>query len=127
MFANLASVTEQERTLSGLQTCKAEKEILIMSMQTSSSSIPQKHVGRHALVIGGSMSGLLATRILSDYYEQVTIVDRDIFPTTPDHRKGVAQSYHAHALLAAGQSIISELFPGILDIVSLSKGEARGG
>src|SRR5438105_697443 len=61
------------------------------------------------------MSGLLAARVLSDYYEQVTIVDRDIFPTTPDHRKGVPQSHHAHALLATGQYIIGQLFPGILD------------
>jgi 2-polyprenyl-6-methoxyphenol hydroxylase-like FAD-dependent oxidoreductase len=61
------------------------------------------------------MGGLLVARVLSDYYEQVTIVDRDSFPTTPDHRKGVPQSYHAHALLAAGQSIIGRLFPGIMD------------
>ncbi len=83
-------------------------------MNTSSTLAP-KHVGRHALVIGGSMGGLLAARVLSDYFEQVTIVDRDIFPTTPEHRKGVPQSYHAHALLASGQYIISQLFPGILD------------
>jgi 2-polyprenyl-6-methoxyphenol hydroxylase-like FAD-dependent oxidoreductase len=61
------------------------------------------------------MGGLLAARVLSDYFEQVTIVDRDTFPTKPDHRKGVPQSYHAHALLAAGQYIIEQLFPGILD------------
>ena len=86
-----------------------------MNMQTSSSSTTQKHVGRHALVIGGSMSGLLAARVLSDYFEQVTIVDRDIFPTTPDHRKASPQSHHAHALLVAGQYIINQLFPGIPD------------
>ncbi len=84
-------------------------------MNTQTSTTEQKHVGRHALVIGGSMGGLLAARVLSDYFEQVTIVDRDIFPTSPDHRKGVPQSYHAHALLAAGQYIINQLFPGILD------------
>ncbi len=61
------------------------------------------------------MGGLLAARVLSDYFEHVTIVDRDDFPTTPDHRKGVPQSYHAHALLAAGQTIIGRLFPGIMD------------
>ena len=86
-----------------------------MNMQTSSRTSEQKYVGGHALVIGGSMGGLLAARVLSDYFERVTIVDRDTFPTTPDHRKGVPQSYHAHALLAAGQSIIGRLFPGIMD------------
>ncbi len=86
-----------------------------MNIQPSSSTTAQKHVGRHAIVIGGSMGGLLAARVLADYFEQVTIVDRDIFPTTPDHRKGVPQSYHAHALLASGQYIINQLFPGIMD------------
>ncbi len=86
-----------------------------MNKQTPSNATVQKNVGRHALVIGGSMSGLLAARVLSDYFEQVTIVDRDLFPTVPDHRKGVPQSHHAHALLASGQYIISQLFPGILD------------
>jgi 2-polyprenyl-6-methoxyphenol hydroxylase-like FAD-dependent oxidoreductase len=86
-----------------------------MNKQTPSSASVQKNVGRHALVIGGSIAGLLAARVLSDYFEQVTIVDRDIFPMTPEHRKGVPQSHHAHALLPAGQYIISQLFPGILD------------
>lgn len=86
-----------------------------MNTQTPSSTIALKNVGRHALVIGGSMGGLLAARVLSDYFEQVTIVDRDIFPTTPDHRKGVPQSHHAHALLPVGQYIVNQLFPGIID------------
>src|SRR5579883_1317407 len=86
-----------------------------MNTGTSASPIVKKNGGGHALVIGGSMGGLLAARVLSDYFEQVTIVDRDVFPTTPAHRKGVPQSQHAHALLAAGQSIINQLFPGIMD------------
>ena len=87
-----------------------------MDMQrTSLSANEQKQGGRHALVIGGSIGGLLAARVLSDYFERVTIVDRDTFPTTPDHRKGVPQSYHAHALLASGQVILKGLFPDIMD------------
>ncbi len=31
----------------------------------------------HALVIGGSMAGLLATRVLSEHLERVTIIERD--------------------------------------------------
>src|SRR5690348_878715 len=61
------------------------------------------------------MAGLLAARVLADYYEQVTVLDRDTFPEAPDHRKGVPQSHHAHALLPRGQVIIEQLFPGILD------------
>ncbi|HAC47474.1 MAG TPA: hypothetical protein DCF65_15610, partial [Chloroflexi bacterium] len=30
--------------------------------------------GRHAIVIGGSMAGLLAARVLADHFDRVTIV-----------------------------------------------------
>ena len=35
---------------------------------------------QHAIVIGGSMSGMLAARVLSDHYERVTLVERDQLP-----------------------------------------------
>ncbi|MCW5850007.1 MAG: hypothetical protein KIT87_07975 [Anaerolineae bacterium] len=34
----------------------------------------------HALVIGGSVAGLLAARVLADHFERVTVVKRDHFP-----------------------------------------------
>ena len=34
----------------------------------------------HAIVIGGSMAGMCAARILADHFEKVTIVDRDHYP-----------------------------------------------
>ena len=69
--------------------------------------------GRRAVVIGGSMAGLLAARVLADHFERVTVVDRDRFPAAPDHRRGVPQSRHAHGILPRGQGIIGRLFPGI--------------
>ena len=69
---------------------------------------------KHAVVIGGSIAGMLTARVLADYYEQVTVLDRDTFPDSPDHRKGVPQSQHAHGLLARGQITIERFFPGIL-------------
>jgi 2-polyprenyl-6-methoxyphenol hydroxylase-like FAD-dependent oxidoreductase len=74
----------------------------------------QKSARRHALVIGGSLAGLFAARVLTDSFDAVTIVDRDIFPAAPDHRKGVPQSYHAHGLLATAFPILEQLFPGIM-------------
>lgn len=70
---------------------------------------------RHALVIGGSIAGLLAARVLSDYFDQVTVVERDYFPAQPEWRQGVPQSHHAHLLLSKGQKILEQLFPGLLD------------
>ena len=63
--------------------------------------------------MGGSMAGLLATRVLADFFERVTLLDRDAPPDTPETRKGVPQGRHAHALLARGEQILSGLFPGL--------------
>jgi 2-polyprenyl-6-methoxyphenol hydroxylase-like FAD-dependent oxidoreductase len=71
-------------------------------------------LGRHAVVIGGSMAGLLTARILSDYFEQVTILERDRFPTqAPAPRKGVPQCTQLHILLTRGRQIMEDLFPGL--------------
>ncbi|HET8844350.1 MAG TPA: FAD-dependent monooxygenase [Ktedonobacteraceae bacterium] len=74
---------------------------------------PSPLVGRHALVIGGSMAGLLAGRVLTDHFDQVTIIDRDRFPQEPTFRKGVPQARHPHVLLRRGQIILEQLFPGL--------------
>lgn len=68
----------------------------------------------HAIVIGGSMGGLLAARVLAERFGQVTVLDRDVFPDVPEHRNGVPQSRHAHGILVRGQQIVAELFPGIM-------------
>ena len=86
-----------------------------MNTSNETTTFFQKNVGHQALVIGGSIAGLLAARVLADYFDTVTIIDRDVFPLTPDHRKGVPQSHHAHGLLAAGRYIIEQLFPGIMN------------
>jgi 2-polyprenyl-6-methoxyphenol hydroxylase-like FAD-dependent oxidoreductase len=67
----------------------------------------------HAVVIGGSIAGLLAARVLSESVRHVTIVDRDEMPTAPVHRRGVPQSRHTHGLLARGFEIFEELLPGL--------------
>ena len=66
----------------------------------------------HAVVAGGSIGGLLAARVLSDYFARVTIIDRDDL-SRPGDRPGVAQGQHVHALQARGQLVLEELFPGI--------------
>jgi 2-polyprenyl-6-methoxyphenol hydroxylase-like FAD-dependent oxidoreductase len=68
----------------------------------------------HALVIGGSIAGLLASRILSDHFAKVTVVERDDLPNTPTPRRAVPQEYHVHLLLQRGKRIIEDLFPGLM-------------
>ncbi|NUR83225.1 MAG: NAD(P)-binding protein, partial [Nonomuraea sp.] len=67
----------------------------------------------HAVVIGASMSGLLAAAALHRRYAQVTVFDRDTLPDGDAHRRGVAQSRHAHGLLARGREVMDELLPGL--------------
>lgn len=70
--------------------------------------------GGRAVVLGASMAGLMAARVLREKFERVTVVERDVLPSGPEHRRGVPQSRHLHVLLARGTSIIEELFPGFV-------------
>ncbi|MFD3728513.1 FAD-dependent oxidoreductase [Streptomyces sp. NPDC058671] len=69
-------------------------------------------VGERAVVLGASMAGLLAARVLADSYDEVLVVERDAVTGTTTARKGVGQGRHVHGLLARGQQILDELFPG---------------
>jgi 2-polyprenyl-6-methoxyphenol hydroxylase-like FAD-dependent oxidoreductase len=72
-------------------------------------------LGEHAVVLGASMSGMLAARVLTDHYSKVTLVERDVLTDEPGGRRGVPQGRHPHALLARGADTLRELFPGMLD------------
>jgi 2-polyprenyl-6-methoxyphenol hydroxylase-like FAD-dependent oxidoreductase len=72
----------------------------------------------HAIVIGGSMAGLLAARVLSDHFTHVTIVERDPLRNTLEARKGQPQVRHLHALLGSGSQLLERFFPGLLDELS---------
>ena len=80
---------------------------------------------KRAIVIGGSVGGLLAARVLADHCEQVTIVDRDRFPAVGEQRRGVPQGRHTHGLLAGGRRVLDELFPGISDTL-IARGALDG-
>lgn len=68
-----------------------------------------------AVVIGGSIGGLLAARSLSSHCKEVVILERDVAPNGAEPRKGVPQGNHGHVLLKGGERAIESLFPGIFD------------
>ncbi|MCV7176362.1 FAD-dependent oxidoreductase [Mycolicibacterium sphagni] len=72
-------------------------------------------LGSHAVVLGAGIAGLLAARVLTEFYESVTVIDRDGLPDRAEHRTGVPQGRHLHSLLGRGTQAIGELFPGVLD------------
>lgn len=69
----------------------------------------------HAVVLGGSMAGLLAARALAETYPEVTVLDRDELVPGVVARRGAPQGRHIHALLARGQQVLEELFSGLTD------------
>ncbi|MFJ7046583.1 FAD-dependent oxidoreductase [Streptomyces sp. NPDC101112] len=96
--------------------------------------------GRHAVVVGGSLAGLLAAHVLAGHARRVTIVERDRFPAEAEPeaeaaldaeatldpgaagstlagtapRPGVPQSRHPHVLLEGGQLALEALLPGFM-------------
>ncbi len=72
-------------------------------------------LGEHAVVLGASMAGLVAARALAEFFETVTVVERDALSDGAGHRRGVPQGRQAHGLLLSGAQALEELFPGILD------------
>lgn len=69
--------------------------------------------GNHAVVIGASIVGMLAARVLANHFERVTIVERDPLPEGPEWRASVPQAHHVHALLGRGAMMMEQLFPGL--------------
>jgi 2-polyprenyl-6-methoxyphenol hydroxylase-like FAD-dependent oxidoreductase len=85
-----------------------------------------KNLGEQAIVIGASIGGLLAARVLADFYTTVTVLERDAFPADDIARKGVPQGRHTHGLLARGSEVIEAFFPGYGNEVVEQSGGLRG-
>ncbi|MCI0383125.1 NAD(P)/FAD-dependent oxidoreductase [Streptomyces sp. CNQ085] len=66
---------------------------------------------RSAIVLGGSLAGMLAARALADF-AAVTVVERDTLPEGPSPRRGLPQAQHTHVLWSGGARAVEELLPG---------------
>lgn len=65
-------------------------------------------------MVGGSIAGLLAARVLSEHFGEIVLIERDRLDDSSKPRKGVPQGQHLHALLKKGEEIMSGLFPGLV-------------
>lgn len=81
-------------------------------MSTSTPPPSPSTGGRHAIVYGGSVAGLISAGVLSRHFERVTLVERDRLEPGAQLRKGVPQGAHVHALLSRGMDILCDIFPG---------------
>ena len=84
-------------------------------MNTRGKREVQNNVAGHAVVLGGSLAGLMAARVLADHFERVTLIERDAYPDTTEVRKGIPQANHVHGLLLRGRQVLEEFFPGLQD------------
>ena len=67
---------------------------------------------RRAIVLGASMAGLMAARVLSDHADEVLVIERDASEESTLPRPGVPQGSQVHALLPAGHMQLDRWFPG---------------
>jgi 2-polyprenyl-6-methoxyphenol hydroxylase-like FAD-dependent oxidoreductase len=74
-----------------------------------------RRLGDRVVVAGGSMAGLVAARVLADYFSTVTVIEADEYPDEPAARRGVPQGTQVHALQESGRATLEALFPGYTD------------
>ena len=67
---------------------------------------------KHAIVLGCSMAGLLASRVLSDHFEKVSLIERDALPELAEQRRGVPQGRHRDEKPCAGDALGKPLTGG---------------
>ena len=68
-----------------------------------------------AVVIGGSIGGIAAAKILTETFSKVIVLEADQGHRRMEGRPGAAQGWHLHHLLIAGQRQLESIFPGIID------------
>lgn len=74
---------------------------------------PKNSQNQQAIVLGGSIAGLLAAAVLSRHFAHVTLIERDPIRDEVTPRKGTPQARHGHGLLAKGYQVMTELLPGL--------------
>ena len=72
------------------------------------------NLGQNAVVIGGSLAGLMTGRVLADYFESVTVLDRDHIESGLPLHKSIPHGNHIHGLLLGGQQVMASLYPNFL-------------
>jgi 2-polyprenyl-6-methoxyphenol hydroxylase-like FAD-dependent oxidoreductase len=70
---------------------------------------------KDAIVIGGSLAGLLSAFVLAKHFALVTIIERDMVQRQPESRKGQPHTKHIHGLLPSGLNVLCNYFPDLLE------------
>ncbi len=65
---------------------------------------------QRAVVIGGSVAGLMAAKTLSPFFQEVIVLEKDTLNNDNGLHKGVGQGPHSHVLLPSGIELLEQLF-----------------
>lgn len=85
-------------------------------------------LGTRAIVVGAGMGGMMAAGVLSRYFREVLVLDKDQLPEDFVPRKSVPQGAHVHSLLVRGRRNIEKIFPGLTsDLIDHGVVCTRGG
>src|SRR5262245_13910877 len=87
----------------------------MFTVATDGESCMAQHLGQQAVVIGGSLAGLMAARVLADHFDAVTVLERDHLDDRPALHQSIPQGHHVHGLLLGGQRVMASLYPGFLE------------
>ena len=79
-----------------------------------------KPLGRRAVIVGGSLAGMLGARAIAPHFAEVVVLERDVFAATPAPRRSAPQSHHVHVLLKGGENAIDRILPGFRDAIEAS-------
>ena len=66
---------------------------------------------QHAVVIGASLAGLLAARVLSAHFGRVSVIERDRLPDGVAEHLDIPQGPYVHGLL--GGAVLMDIFPDL--------------
>ena len=84
-----------------------------MKNESMSKFFPHEKKFGKAIVMGASIAGMWTARALSDYFEEVLVLERDQLPEGPAFRSGTPQARQFHTLLLSGLRQMDEWFPGL--------------
>ncbi|WP_330358880.1 NAD(P)/FAD-dependent oxidoreductase [Streptomyces chartreusis] len=73
-----------------------------------------------AVVVGGSIAGMLAAAAVKDHVASVEIIEAHDLPEGPEPRKGVPQAAHIHFIQTGGAEAFEALLPGTIDLLLAS-------
>ena len=90
---------------------------------SDTSVAPQRMAGRHAIIVGGGITGLAAALVLRRRGTRVTILERDPEPSAASadeafatwERRGAVQVRHSHAFLGRLRNLLRARYPELLD------------